>query len=175
MHVPCCCFRSRCWTLNSHNSWQQAVIATERFWQIALQKELEGISDSLRIPGNKSLGPVAKVHSAPNLYMMSCYCSRWTEQFTQRRSTLSNASSVCRHSGRQRVCCKTTSRPSLLTLLMTRRCLSVTCGLSVTCSLSMTAKHVVFSCSKPSLEMGIPVLGSLSAAAEQSAGHQQSQ
>ena len=26
-----------------------------------LQRELEGISESLRIPGNKSLGPVAKV------------------------------------------------------------------------------------------------------------------
>jgi len=26
-----------------------------------LQRELEGISEALRIPGNKSLGPVAKV------------------------------------------------------------------------------------------------------------------
>lgn len=69
-------------------------------------------------------------------YMTSCYCNRWTVQFMHRKSNPSNASPVCRHSGRQRVCCKTTSRPSLLTLLMTKRCLSVTC------SLAITAKHV---------------------------------
>lgn len=28
-----------------------------------LQRELEGISEALRIPGNKSLGPVAKVYA----------------------------------------------------------------------------------------------------------------
>lgn len=33
---------------------------TLNYW-IMLQRELEGISESLRIPGNKSLGPVAKV------------------------------------------------------------------------------------------------------------------
>ncbi len=30
---------------------------------IVLQRELEGISEALRIPGNKSLGPVAKVYA----------------------------------------------------------------------------------------------------------------
>ena len=33
-----------------------------------MQRELEGISESLRIPGNKSLGPVAKVNMRPNLH-----------------------------------------------------------------------------------------------------------
>ncbi len=30
---------------------------------IMMQRELEGISEALRIPGNKSLGPVAKVYA----------------------------------------------------------------------------------------------------------------
>lgn len=39
-----------------------------------MQRELEGISESLRIPGNKSLGPVARVRTTPRLARKILMC-----------------------------------------------------------------------------------------------------
>ena len=87
-----------------------------------LQRELEGISEALRIPGNKSLGPVAKVHAI--LLMLNTLLCQVVDSYVPHVNKVSfttDASPVCRRSGKLRVCWETTSRPSLQTLLMTKR------------------------------------------------------